>query len=294
MKSLYESRFFLLLTLSMAGLVACSGGNDDGDAAQGPGEMSAGAEDAGDPLGDAGDPSRDPGDGEGDSGGGLPDASDDADPDSSAPASPFVIHSSPYDYVLRDEPIPNIWALAPSSDKHLVAAGIGNDYVLRRERAIIQFDISEMEAPAEKATFSVYLYKIQPSDMHDGPPSYDALLFGSSQMRAEAIGPGYGDYPAPSDHVDLIGEMDSSLYSLIEGTLVSKTDEDAEYYSLDVTDFINARYADYRDGKGKVVVFRVQPSTDKAEVDNRGTRYCFKAGTAPEDLRPKLEITPAN
>lgn len=197
----------------------------------------------------------------------------------------LTIESSSKDYSLLEQPAGSLFA----HDNHGIGSGTNvvaiaqEAFFERRERAIVQFDISEMTAPAENAQFTILLSSVGMN------PAYNVMLWGNSANQAAKIAPGHGEYNDPSNDPDLIGAMYSNLYFPVGGeALITPSDPAGESYSLDVTAFINQQYEDFQNTGNSVVQFRLQPNTDVA-TGQEGNYFLSHGGWS--QFGPSLEIT---
>lgn len=150
-------------------------------------------------------------------------------------------------------------------------------FIVEYYRTILQFDISELTEPVTSATF--YVYKEA-----SGGSDFDVDLYGSTLNRSDFI---HASESSSTDeffnssgrgYFDLDNSTDPFIYS---------TDPDFEWYSIDITDFINNRISDYQSGGDSVVVLKLRPD---GSYSTGGTNYNFASGNDGNGYEPYLAV----
>lgn len=144
-------------------------------------------------------------------------------------------------------------------------------------RTILQFDISELTSPIDKAVFHVY-------SKASGGNDFDIDLYGSSVNRSEFI---------DADDASSTDEFFSPGYSKIGGTgnLIEHTDPDFEWYTVEITNFINARINEYQQNNAdSIVVLKIRPD---ASYNSANTNFNLSSGN-DTNREPFLSIYDGN
>ncbi|MFG0304671.1 MAG: hypothetical protein ACF8Q5_00505 [Phycisphaerales bacterium JB040] len=146
----------------------------------------------------------------------------------------------------------------------------------QERRAIFQFDLSSLGTNYASINSATLYITLQSVDVF---PSTPADLWGSSQNRTGAI------FEGDAGATD---EFDAPSYALVAPNFapIANPTLTNVVYSMDLTAFIGARYADYAGTPAESwVMLRAQPSSLV------GTDfYNFYSGDAAQQFRPRLEI----
>lgn len=195
---------------------------------------------------------------------------------SGAQADPFTVAGSTADYEIRQDT--NTLAKSAQDGGATILDVIGDaSFDAQEIRSIFEFDLSSLGsglASIDSATLYITLEGV------DVFPSNEAQLWGSSANRSGATL--FSD-PGATD------EFDAPSYSMLSpdfAPIVNPTFHDVEY-TVDLTAFISARYADYQSTPSESWVYL------RAQVSQLiGTDFFnfWSADAATASFRPRLEI----
>ncbi|NGP89470.1 T9SS type A sorting domain-containing protein [Fodinibius halophilus] len=149
-------------------------------------------------------------------------------------------------------------------------------------RAILEFDISELTAPVDQAVFHVY------KEINSSGNDFDIDLYGSTENRSDFI-----SSTVSSSKDEFFGS--THPYTLLGSSpFITPSDPNQEWYSIDITNFINNRISDYQaNASDNIVILKIRPDGSYSG-NGFSTSYYFGSGDNTSGKEPYLEITPGD
>lgn len=149
-------------------------------------------------------------------------------------------------------------------------------------RPILQFDISGMTEPVDEAKLRVYATFIGATDQSI---DFDIEVAGSQDNRADVQA---FDDPGATD--EFFNSPNNNYVIAHDPTerLMTDADTAGQWYEIDVTGFVNDRFADFQSSGDSYVFFRLQPDEVFDLSDTVNTTYRIASGDS--DNTPLLVI----
>jgi|AntRauTorcE11897_2_1112592.scaffolds.fasta_scaffold00072_38 hypothetical protein len=183
--------------------------------------------------------------------------------------------TSDYDILFRD----NDGSLSSfhNSDEsvNVSITDFSGGFIVEYYRAILQFNISELTSTVDKAKIHVY-------SEASGGSDFDVDVYGSTDNRNDfihAADPGSEDEFFADAQYTLIGSS---------GNFITPSDPDFEWYTIDLTSFLNDRINDYLSNSAdSVVILKLRPD---GAYSSGGTNYNFSSGNDTNGKEPFLSV----